>query len=374
MYTAVDIGVAMKLPVVLRLYPAHRGAKLNSALLFGLVFTHPCSNQPTWAEREPNSAVWYLTSSFIIRSLSIPSIDDLILIHFIMDRLNLRCNQHFNAGLLRRNGRHPYQYLLDDQCIQTHHGDVVVKSAIHPSSLRSSVTTSQRFSLTLPTSRFPSRNQATVTVTERFTEVEYISFTATHTKSSAAFIGVCATTKTISVTDLSVSTSLQTFSNPTAYSHDGCHKTPPAVIAGAVIGSLLGSVAVVVLLFVLWRRKYRKRVSNDTGGDNDPGMTSIPNPTLTPISISSTHFGPIESIASESDAISRRLSQSSRTAYEEEIQQLRQRIRYMEEEVELTYSSSAPPSYRSSRRSEASDPFGPSSSPPPPLPSRELPR
>ncbi|KAK0438656.1 hypothetical protein EV421DRAFT_2037765 [Armillaria borealis] len=146
-------------------------------------------------------------------------------------------------------------------------------------------------------------------------------------------------------------------------------KTTPAVIAGSVVGSI-ASAAVLILLFVLWRRrKSRNRASNNTSDDRDPGMTSVPGPILTPILISTTRA---ESIVSELSDIPRRLSQSSRTAYEEEIDRLRQQIMYMEEEMELTYSGSAPPSYHSSRRSDASDLFGPASPPPPPLPSREL--
>ncbi len=146
--------------------------------------------------------------------------------------------------------------------------------------------------------------------------------------------------------------------------------TTPAVIAGSVAGSTASAV-VLVLLFVLWRRrKSRNRASNNVSDDNDAGMTSAPCPILTPILASATRA---ESIASELSDIPRRLSQSSRTAYEEEIERLRQQIMYMEEEMELTYSGSAPPSYRSSRRSDTSDPFGPSLSTPPPLPSRELP-
>ncbi|KAK0222314.1 hypothetical protein IW262DRAFT_1493954 [Armillaria fumosa] len=198
----------------------------------------------------------------------------------------------------------------------------------------------------------------------------YLLISVTIISISPGSIEFTANNSTIARTTLgSAPSSLQTFSN----SCDCCHKTPPAVIAGTVIGSLLASAIVLVLLFVLWRRNFQSRASNDTSSDNDHGMTSIPNPTLTPILISSTHSGPIESITSESAAISRRLSQSSRFAYEDEIEQLQQRIRYMEEEMELTYNGSAPPSYRSSHRSEASDPFGPSSSPPPQLPTHELP-
>ncbi|PBK95961.1 hypothetical protein ARMGADRAFT_1077480 [Armillaria gallica] len=67
-------------------------------------------------------------------------------------------------------------------------------------------------------------------------------------------------------------------------------------------------------------------------------------------------------------------SQSSRNAYEEEIERLQQQIRYMEEEIDLMHSGSPPPSYRSSPRSDISDPFELSSSPPPPSPSREIAR
>ncbi|KAK0438651.1 hypothetical protein EV421DRAFT_1906575 [Armillaria borealis] len=170
-------------------------------------------------------------------------------------------------------------------------------------------------------------------------------------------------TKTMTAA-LSPSSSTQTFSS------DSRHKATAVVISCSVIGSSLASIIVLALIFVLWRRKYRNGASNNTSGDNVPGMASVPN--SIPILISSTHSGPIESTTSESSALTRRLSQSSRTAYEEEIEQLRQQIRYMEEEMELTYSGSARPSYRSSRRSVASDPFGTSSSPPPPLPSREI--
>ncbi|KAK0492319.1 hypothetical protein EDD18DRAFT_1334351 [Armillaria luteobubalina] len=216
-------------------------------------------------------------------------------------------------------------------------------------------------------------------ITERLTATDTITapiqtITSLSIK-SAEFTAIRAVTKnrTITVTALSTSSILQTSSYSTASSCNCGHKTAPAVIAGTVIGSLLASVLVFVLLFILWRRKSHNKISNDTSGDNDPAMTYIPNTILTPISPSSTRSGSIISITSESGAISRRLSQSSRTAYEEEIEQLRHRIRYMEEEIELTYSGSVPPSYRSSRRSDVSDTqFGRSSSPPPPLPSREI--
>ncbi|KAK0499626.1 hypothetical protein EDD18DRAFT_1102947 [Armillaria luteobubalina] len=81
------------------------------------------------------------------------------------------------------------------------------------------------------------------------------------------------------------------------------------------------------------------------------------------------------------DPTSRRMSQSSRMAYEKEIERLRQeilsqaeRIRYMDEQMELMQPRSPPPpSYHSSRRSAISTQTSRSSlSQPPPLPSREI--
>ncbi len=183
-------------------------------------------------------------------------------------------------------------------------------------------------------------------------------------------------------TALSSSTSLRASSSGATSSHtkevccssstDSSHKTTPAVIAGSIVGSL-ASVVVFALLFFFWRRrKYRNIASDNTSGDNGPGMIPIPNPHLTSILTSSTRTGSSESITSELLAIPRRLSQSSRNAYEEEIERLQQQIRYMEEEIDLMHSGSPPPSYRSSSRSDISDPFELSSSPPPPSPSREI--
>ncbi|KAK0461660.1 uncharacterized protein EV420DRAFT_1639954 [Desarmillaria tabescens] len=77
------------------------------------------------------------------------------------------------------------------------------------------------------------------------------------------------------------------------------------------------------------------------------------------------------------DRLPSRLTQSSRNAYEEEIERLRQevssqtnRLRYMEQ-MGLMDSRSPPPSYRS-RRSAISQTFGSSLSLPPPLPSLEI--
>ncbi|KAK0432344.1 hypothetical protein EV421DRAFT_1849656 [Armillaria borealis] len=142
---------------------------------------------------------------------------------------------------------------------------------------------------------------------------------------------VTVTNTGTATTTLSIPSSLQTSSS------DSHRKTAtPAVIAASVLGAL-AAVIIFVIIFVLWRRRRKCRnVDNDASSDPDP----------------------------------RRLSQSSRTAYEDEIERLRQLIRFIDEEMNYT---SAPPSYRSSRsRIDVSDPFGRSSSPPPPLPSREI--
>ncbi|PBK95960.1 hypothetical protein ARMGADRAFT_1061724 [Armillaria gallica] len=207
----------------------------------------------------------------------------------------------------------------------------------------------------------------TVTDTETVTAAVTPSSTTAPTPSSiTAFTPPQAPLTTVLAVSYSVLTIYDTLSTNTGSSR----KTTPAVIAGSVVGSIASAV-VLILLFVLWRRrKSLNRASNNASGDNDAGMTSVPRPILTPILISATRA---ESIASELSDIPRRLSPSSRTEYEEEIGRLRQQIMYMEEEMELTYSGSAPPSYRSSSRSDASDLFNPSLSTPPPLPSRELP-
>ncbi len=157
--------------------------------------------------------------------------------------------------------------------------------------------------------------------------------------------------------------------------------TSPATIAGSVIGSLT-AVFVLALLFILWRRrKYRSRVGNNADEEIDDPTTTVPNsnPVLrsSSASVRTVSISTINSLTSD---LPRRLSQSSRNAYEEEIERLRQEvlsrdnhIRYMYEQMELTYNSSPPPSYRSSRRSDVSDPFVSSSTLPPPLPTREIP-
>ncbi|KAK0244750.1 hypothetical protein EDD85DRAFT_809511 [Armillaria nabsnona] len=142
---------------------------------------------------------------------------------------------------------------------------------------------------------------------------------------------VTVTNTGTATTTLSIPSSLQ------ASSSDFHRKITPAVIAGSVLGAL-ASVIICVIIVVLWhrRRQCRRNVDNDATTSSDP----------------------------------RRLSQSSRTVYEDEIERLRQVIRFIDEEMNF---SSAPPSYRSSRsRVDVSDPFGSSSSPPPPLPSREI--
>ncbi|KAK0444351.1 hypothetical protein EV421DRAFT_1735174 [Armillaria borealis] len=128
---------------------------------------------------------------------------------------------------------------------------------------------------------------------------------------------------------------------------------------------------------------------------NTPRVSSSP-PTTSSVDIinhsdeghsteSSSYLSAHESLASKSpdlpvDPLSGRMSQSSRMAYEEEIARLRQevlsqtdRIRYMDEQMELMHTRSPPPSYRSSRRSTISTQTSRSSlSLPPPLPSREM--
>ncbi|KAK0222312.1 hypothetical protein IW262DRAFT_974437 [Armillaria fumosa] len=129
---------------------------------------------------------------------------------------------------------------------------------------------------------------------------------------------------------LSAPSSLQTSSSN---SH---RKATPAVIAASILGALV-AVIIVIILFVIWHRRRHscRNVDSDAVTSNDP----------------------------------RRLSQSSRTAYEDEIERLRQLVRFIDEEMNF---SSAPPSYHASRsRIDVSDPFGRSSSPPP-VPQREI--
>ncbi|SJL17038.1 uncharacterized protein ARMOST_20579 [Armillaria ostoyae] len=114
-------------------------------------------------------------------------------------------------------------------------------------------------------------------------------------------------------------------------------------------------------------------------GDIEPGTSPEPNSNLTSISESSTSAGSIEPLISGSPPLSpipERLSESSRHAYEEEIERLQQEVlaqknlnRIMHEQLELVHSGSPPPSYRS-RRSDNSYYLRSSSSLPPfpPLP------
>ncbi|PBK66967.1 hypothetical protein ARMSODRAFT_333417 [Armillaria solidipes] len=124
---------------------------------------------------------------------------------------------------------------------------------------------------------------------------------------------------------------------------------------------------------------YTQTSSVDNINHSDEGHSTESSSYLTAQTVAT------ESLASESpdlpvDPLSRRMSQSSRMAYEKEIERLRQevfsqedRIRYMDEQMELMHTRSPPPSYRSSRRSAMSTQTSRSSlSLPPPLPSREI--
>ncbi|KAK0230341.1 hypothetical protein IW262DRAFT_1291480 [Armillaria fumosa] len=120
--------------------------------------------------------------------------------------------------------------------------------------------------------------------------------------------------------------------------------------------------------------------SVDMNNHSDEGQSTESSSYLTAQTVTT------ESLVSESpdlsvNPLSRRMSQSSRMAYEKEIERLRQeilsqaeRIRYMDEQMELMQPRSPPPpSYRSSRRSAISTQTSRSSlSQPPPLPSREI--
>ncbi|KAK0438661.1 hypothetical protein EV421DRAFT_1738412 [Armillaria borealis] len=188
------------------------------------------------------------------------------------------------------------------------------------------------------------------------------------------------------------------------------------VIAGSIVGLVLASE--VVFLWAFHRRKNHRGADNNVNGNVVPAPIVVPDPILTPVLPSSPplartrSISTIESLPSivppptvvphpiptpvlpssppSSRAMSistieslasgplRRLSQSSRNAYEEEIECLRQEvlaqknhITYMHEQMELTHIGSPPPSYRSSRRSDNSGYSGSSSplSPLPPLPS-----
>ncbi|KAK0492321.1 hypothetical protein EDD18DRAFT_1109069 [Armillaria luteobubalina] len=193
------------------------------------------------------------------------------------------------------------------------------------------------------------------------------------TDRGGAEVTVTATQKN----NISPSVSLQTSSSSTANNNSSCKKTSPATIAGSTIGSL-AAVLVLALLFILWRRRHNSRVGSNADeeiGDPETGTVPNSNPIL-PSSSDSVRTVSISTISSLTSDLPRRLSQSSRHAYEEEIERLRQEvlslknhIRYIHQQTELTPSSSPAPSYHS-RRSDASDPFVSSSTLPP---TREIP-
>ncbi|SJL17044.1 uncharacterized protein ARMOST_20585 [Armillaria ostoyae] len=232
-----------------------------------------------------------------------------------------------------------------------------------------SVSTSSEISASVSTFTFtdtPSTTFEATTSPPTFNNSEGAEFTVTDAKGQTIYI--------------SPPSSLQTTSSPI---NSSSRKTiSPATIAGSVIGSL--ATVVLALLFILWRRrKHRSRVGSNADEEiDDPATSTVPN--SNPIlrsSAASARTVSISTINSLTSDLPRRLSQSSRNAYEEEIERLRQEvlsrehhIRYMHEQMELTHSSSPPPSYRSSRRSDVSDPFVSFSTLPPPLPTREIPR
>ncbi|PBK66968.1 hypothetical protein ARMSODRAFT_1020937 [Armillaria solidipes] len=171
-----------------------------------------------------------------------------------------------------------------------------------------------------------------------------------------------------------------------------------AQIGGIVAGSLGLFALLVAVLIYLIRRKYRRMysvhnatrsfesdaevgpattclqtssvdITNRSDGEHHAGSSLYPS--------SQTRLVP-ESPNLPVDPLSRRMTQSSRIAYEEEIARLRQevlsqtnRVRYMDEQMEFLHIGSPPPSYRSrsSLRSAISRISGSS---PPPLPSREI--
>ncbi|KAK0185477.1 hypothetical protein F5146DRAFT_181902 [Armillaria mellea] len=186
-----------------------------------------------------------------------------------------------------------------------------------------------------------------------------------------------------------------------------------AVIAGSTVGLALASEVVFLWAFYRRKQKHRRADSNDNG-DAVPTPISVPDTVLTPISPSSpppSRTTPIDSTIESlpsivppptdvphpvptpvlpssppstwnnsilSSNLQRTLTQSSRSAYEEEIERLRQEvlaqqnhITYIHEQMELTAIGSPPPSYRSSHRSDRSLYLSSSSSLPPlpPLPS-----
>ncbi|KAK0438668.1 hypothetical protein EV421DRAFT_1970957 [Armillaria borealis] len=182
-------------------------------------------------------------------------------------------------------------------------------------------------------------------------------------------------------------------------------------IVAVVIGVVLAIKA--VFLVVLWvlqcRKKHRSVAGNNTDGYIVPMPTVVPDPIIPPLLPLSSLFTQTRSISTldslpsivppptiaphpiltpvlpslppSARAIStlpsnlpRTLSQSSRNAYEEEIERLRREvlaqtthITYLHEQREHTHTGTPPPSYRSSgsRRSDISEYFASSLSLPP---------
>ncbi|KAK0185473.1 hypothetical protein F5146DRAFT_1227865 [Armillaria mellea] len=191
--------------------------------------------------------------------------------------------------------------------------------------------------------------------------------------SISSFLTGLSSTRTLTIDE--PSPSLQTSSSP-ATNQSSRKKTSPATIAGIIIGSL-AAVIVLALLFILWWRWKRKRRS--MAGNNADEEIDVPEPVLRPSS-ASVRTVSISTTNSLTSDLPGRLSQPSRNVYEEEIERLRQealscenQIRYMHEQMELKHGSTPPPSYRSSRRSDASDTFVSSSTLPPSLPTRAIP-
>ncbi|KAK0477391.1 hypothetical protein IW261DRAFT_1487410 [Armillaria novae-zelandiae] len=188
-----------------------------------------------------------------------------------------------------------------------------------------------------------------------------------------------------------------------------------AVIAGSTVGGVLASEF--VFLWVLYQRNQKHRgADNNINGDALPTPIVVPDPIVTPVLPSSPTLERTISMDSTMESppsvvpppmvgphpiptpilpspppsawpvsthplnIQRTLTQSSRSAYEEEIERLRQEvlaqknhITYIHEQMELTHIGSPPPSYRSSRRSDHSV-YSDSSSTLPPLPALPSPR
>ncbi|KAK0492318.1 hypothetical protein EDD18DRAFT_510378 [Armillaria luteobubalina] len=148
-------------------------------------------------------------------------------------------------------------------------------------------------------------------------------------------------TATVTLTNIGPETpSLSAPSSLQTSSSNSHRKATQAVIAASVLGALV-AVIVVTIILVLWhrRRHSHKNVDGDAVTSNDSRRLS-------------------------------QISQISRTAYEDEIERLRQLVRFIDEEMNF---SSAPPSYHGSRsRIDVSNPFGRSSSPVPPVPPHEI--